>query len=57
MAKEKYYKSAEGPEVIGASRSPQDVTAAELMSSFGANPSRESLRVLVFQFLLKNLRN
>ena len=48
MSEEKFYDSGEGPKVMGASRSPQDVTAAELMTSFGGNPSREPLRVTRF---------
>jgi hypothetical protein len=48
MSQEKFYKSGEGPKVEGASRSPQDVTANELMTSFGPNPSREPLRVTRF---------
>jgi hypothetical protein len=48
MSQEKFYKSGEGPKVQGASRSPQDVTATELMTSFGPNPSREPLRVTRF---------
>jgi hypothetical protein len=48
MSQEKFYDGGVGRTVAAASRSPQDVTAAELMTSFGANPSREPLRVTRF---------
>ncbi|HEU4443548.1 MAG TPA: hypothetical protein VFR94_02625 [Nitrososphaeraceae archaeon] len=43
-----YYKSGEGPAAQPASRNLEDITARELTTTFGANPSREKLRVTRF---------
>ena len=48
MSTEKFYESGSGQAIVAASRSPEEVTAEELMSTFGANPSREKLRVTRF---------
>jgi hypothetical protein len=43
-----FYKSGEGPATQPASRNLEDITARGLTSTFGANPSREKLRVTRF---------
>jgi len=43
-----FYKSGEGPVVQPTFRNPEEITANELTSRFGANPSREKLRVTRF---------
>jgi hypothetical protein len=43
-----FYKSGEGPVVQPAFRNLEEITASELTSRFGANPSREKLRVTRF---------
>src|SRR5688500_11727695 len=48
MSTKKFYESGSGQAITAASRSPEEVTAEELMSTFGANPSREKLRVTRF---------
>lgn len=44
----KFYKSEEGPVVQPTFRNLEEITASELTSRFGANPSREKLRVTRF---------
>jgi hypothetical protein len=53
MSNEKFYQSGSGQALEGASRSLEEVTAKELMSTFGANPSREKLRVTRFPVSLE----
>jgi hypothetical protein len=43
-----FYKSGEGPVVQPTFRNLEEITASELTSRFGANPSREKLRVTRF---------
>jgi hypothetical protein len=42
------HKSGEGPIVHPTSRNPEEITAKELMTTFGSSPSREPLRVTRF---------
>jgi len=42
------HKSGEGPLVHPTSRNPEEITARELMTTFGSSPSREPLRVTRF---------
>jgi hypothetical protein len=48
-----FYESGEGPVVEPTFRNPEEITATELTSTFGGNPSREKLRVTRFPVSMK----